>query len=981
MKKTILLFILLFVFVNIGYSQCIRSIQNPGFNVVSNNLGFTQQITAYSFSNEFSQLSGLLTGTDYLFTYANKYITVTDWSNNVIAQGESPLTVEDITSTQIRLHYSESQNCEYLEIYTQSSIQALLSCPAPVNYTVSEINTTTATFNWDAQGEESDWQVLVVTTGSAAPTAATVGMDVTVNSFYTYENLLPATKYQFYVRANCGADFSPWNGPLSFTTNCEVVTSFFENFSTTPFAKLPTCWNQVRNGTGTSQSSYARVSTSVGNGSSPYRSVQLYNANAGTEANLILAATEVSNLGAGTHRLKFFARTGGGVQSLQFGTINQPNDEGVFTELETITIAGNTFQEYILDYTAYQGTDSFIAIRHNGTQFSSIYLDDISWELAPLCLDVSQIEIPLATIQPQTAIITWEPNGSETAWDVVYGPISVTDPSTLTPVFPAPTNIPETQLTDLTENTTYKVWVRSVCQENFGAWIGPELFKTTCFPTEVINENFDSYAYNSLPDCWSSVKNGEGISEFALVRVINFNTYQGNCAFQLANSISLPTANIMLISPELSNLTAGMHRIKFYAKSSGTVGSLQVGSVNTNTANATFYEIENIVLNAAYTEYSVDFTTANAIDSFVAFRFNSAGPNQSIYIDNVIWEPIPSCPDVSEVTVSEITTNTSTINWIAGDETQWDIVYGAATVTDPNTLTPINPAPSLTPEFTLTTLTENTSYNVWVRSICGNQNGAWIGPLTFKTNCLAVNAFEENFDTTTYGNLPSCWTSVKNGDGVSADAYVKVINYDYNSENSAVRIYNHNSNETTSNVMLISPNVGNSAAGTHAVKFFAKSNDEAGSLQVGTVNNPSNSAVFTVLNTIALTATYTEYTVNFGSYNGTDTFLAFRHNTNSSSSSVYIDDVKWEIALDLATIDFDITNLKYYPNPVKDVLNLTYTKDISKIAVYNLLGQKMIESAVNSTSAKIDMSALSNGSYILKFTSENQTKTLKVIKE
>ncbi|WP_432672702.1 choice-of-anchor J domain-containing protein [Flavobacterium sp. SM2513] len=1257
MKKNVLLLLFLFSIMG-GYSQCIRTLQNPGFNFVSNNLGFSQQITAYSYSNEFSQLSGLIVGTDYLFNYkqgnSNKYITVTDWSNNVIAHGESPLTVQAITSTQIRLHYSENVNCSYEESDNTASIMALLTCPTPINYTVSDIYSTTATFNWEAQGEESAWQVLVVPQGTTPPTASTTGLDVTVDSFYTYTNLTPGTKYQFYVRANCGNEFSPWNGALSFTTECEQVTSFFQNFSTTAFAQLPVCWNQVRNGIGSSQSSYARVSTSVGTGSSPYRSVQLYNANATTTANLILTATQVSNLNAGTHRLKFFARAGAGTQSLQFGTMNQSTVDGTFTVLETINIVGNTFQEYIVDYTAYQGTDSFIAIRHNGTQFSSIYLDDISWELAPLCTAVSELEIPAATLQPESATIVWQPNGSETAWDVVFGPASVTDPSTLIPVSPAPSNNPETVLTNLTENTTYKVWVRSVCEGNLGSWIGPETFKTTCYATDVINENFDSYAYNALPDCWSAVKNGEGVSQYAQIRVINYNTYEGNCTFQIANSNSPSTTNLLFVSPELTNLSAGTHRLKFYAKSSGVAGSLQLGTINTPTSNGTFTIIETIALTANYTEYSVDFTTTNDIDSYVAFRFNTAEQNQSIFIDNVIWEPIPSCPDVTAITVSEVTTSTSIINWTSGDETQWDIVYGPTTVTDPNTLTPIAPAPSVTPEATLTALTENTSYKVWVRSVCGIQNGAWIGPITFKTPCVSINTLDENFDNTAYGNLPSCWSSVKNGVGVSATAYAKVIDFDYYSESRVARIYNDNATATTSNVMLVSPNLGNVAAGTHRVKFFAKSSGDTGSLQVGTVNNTTSNAVFSEMNTIDLTSTYAAYTVNFSSYNGTDTFLAFRHNTNTPFTSVYIDDIIWEMAplcaditsltavatsvssvemnwsaggteanwqvaygdvnatdpsllipsavlttnyytineLEVATTytvwvrsvcgtengawvgpktvttlcmaatieattmesfeftvaeqlpacwdtevligtnnwkavttpfgdinasasgskilykdydastavlyslpfnfstitaatpirintylhrhlsadatdkytvyanttpslvgaqllleqfskttvqpvvgstgfynflinipelfygqeevylilvgytadgsssyalgiddfkveyapnlsnsDFDTTNVSYYPNPVKEVLTLTSTQNISSIVVYNLLGQKVSDNSVNATSAKIDMSALSKGSYIVKVTSENQTKTIKVIKE
>lgn len=83
----------------------------------------------------------------------------------------------------------------------------------------------------------------------------------------------------------------------------------------------------------------------------------------------------------------------------------------------------------------------------------------------------------------------------------------------------------------------------------------------------------------------------------------------------------------------------------------------------------------------------------------------------------------------------------------------------------------------------------------------------------------------------------------------------------------------------------------------------------------------------------------------------------------------------------LANASFDNANFTYYPNPVKNVLNLSYSKEISNVEVYNLLGQKVISNKLNTTDAQIDMSNLSNGAYMVRVTSDNQVKTIKVIKE
>jgi hypothetical protein len=83
----------------------------------------------------------------------------------------------------------------------------------------------------------------------------------------------------------------------------------------------------------------------------------------------------------------------------------------------------------------------------------------------------------------------------------------------------------------------------------------------------------------------------------------------------------------------------------------------------------------------------------------------------------------------------------------------------------------------------------------------------------------------------------------------------------------------------------------------------------------------------------------------------------------------------------LATGSFDASNFSYYPNPVKNILNLSYNQEISNVEVFNLLGQKVISNVINANDTEINMSGLPNGAYMVKVTSNNQVKTIKVIKE
>lgn len=78
---------------------------------------------------------------------------------------------------------------------------------------------------------------------------------------------------------------------------------------------------------------------------------------------------------------------------------------------------------------------------------------------------------------------------------------------------------------------------------------------------------------------------------------------------------------------------------------------------------------------------------------------------------------------------------------------------------------------------------------------------------------------------------------------------------------------------------------------------------------------------------------------------------------------------------------FNASNFKYYPNPVTNVLNVSYINNITGIEVFNLLGQKVLGKTVNQNSAQIDMTSLTTGTYMVKIMADGTSKTIKVIKQ
>lgn len=79
--------------------------------------------------------------------------------------------------------------------------------------------------------------------------------------------------------------------------------------------------------------------------------------------------------------------------------------------------------------------------------------------------------------------------------------------------------------------------------------------------------------------------------------------------------------------------------------------------------------------------------------------------------------------------------------------------------------------------------------------------------------------------------------------------------------------------------------------------------------------------------------------------------------------------------------DLDIANLKVYPNPTKDIVNISYKESIDKVEVYSMLGQRVLESQSSDTNVSLDLSQLASGTYMLKIVVGESSQLVKVIKK
>ncbi|WP_299123628.1 S8 family serine peptidase [uncultured Winogradskyella sp.] len=78
-----------------------------------------------------------------------------------------------------------------------------------------------------------------------------------------------------------------------------------------------------------------------------------------------------------------------------------------------------------------------------------------------------------------------------------------------------------------------------------------------------------------------------------------------------------------------------------------------------------------------------------------------------------------------------------------------------------------------------------------------------------------------------------------------------------------------------------------------------------------------------------------------------------------------------------------LEDFSFYPNPVKDVLNLRLPSILNTIelSIYNQLGQKVYQTNLKDELSLIDVSKFSVGIYLMKLSSETTSKTYKFIKQ
>ncbi len=90
---------------------------------------------------------------------------------------------------------------------------------------------------------------------------------------------------------------------------------------------------------------------------------------------------------------------------------------------------------------------------------------------------------------------------------------------------------------------------------------------------------------------------------------------------------------------------------------------------------------------------------------------------------------------------------------------------------------------------------------------------------------------------------------------------------------------------------------------------------------------------------------------------------------------------KTEFINTLSVSDNQFSNLKVYPNPTTNILNINANSDIESLEITSVLGQVVLSKNVNDSKTEVNMSKLAKGIYFVKIIANGGEKVVKIIKE
>ena len=660
--------------------------------------------------------------------------------------------------------------------FTFSVSGATCPSPSPSGTTYNNLTQTAGNFSWNNVGNlVSSWQYVALPVSSGAPTGATILTTTNTNLNNPATGLIPATDYNLYVRAVCGGTPGPWASPFPFTTPCNPFSlPYYTGFNTGDATM--SCWSNINLNNDINFFTFGN-DAGIGGGHEVAK-IRPQNSND------MLVSPQLHFDGVTQKRLRFKYSIYG-----NWGLIssNPTGGPGSFEIRYSTTGSGPTsFTNVILPLASYMTAYNYIekivplpagltgdvniawilpqgAVQTGGqTYFEDVYIEDL-----PACSEPAYPVVTPGTLTSNSVEISWTNGYQNTQWQLVAQPLGTGTP-TSTPAPGAVINIVNTNpytITGLNSSTQYEFYMRAYCSPTVQSiWVGPIYFNTICTPEPTpYFESLNSNDPTTKKFCWSI--NNQNADNTRWVINANDATISQAPVFQAP----FPGFDDWLKTGPVN--AVGMKRLHFnyrvipgiFAPGARANYEVLMSTTPTFSTYTTLIPSHDII-NPVYMEDSVIFSGTGVI--YVAFRIppTMTDPADSgiLFIDDVVIEDAPACPNPSGLAITAITPTTANLSWTIGfTETQWQVkiqAQGSGIPTGSGTTV------NTTPTYTATGLTQDTAYEYYVRAVCNaTDSSSWVGPFLFRTTCNPLpTPFLETFDTTSA--TESCW-AVVNGNG------------------------------------------------------------------------------------------------------------------------------------------------------------------------------------------------------------------------
>ena len=623
-------------------------------------------------------------------------------------------------------------------------------CTAPLNFTSSNVTTTSVDLNWTVIGSPT-YKILYDTAGFDPNTSG--NLVTATNPPYTLTGLSGATRYDIYLFGDCGSSGkSDTVGPVSIKTLCIPYTAPYSmDFDNEIVGQVPTCWAAGIKGV---NAQFQNVDVyNFGSPRSAPNHLELYNYF--TADTTMAISPQFTDLPQGDKQISFYAKTSSIGLQLIVGTMPNQLDLGQFHPIDTINLTNSYSNQYVyyLDSTsAYNGTDQYVAFLHgNSVTFSTIYIDDFKYEVIPPC--PPPLQLSLLNVTDTTATFGFNAAGNN--FNFIWGPTGFTQGSAGTGF--AMGGNPFTIDSLLYPGGTFDVYVSTNCGVNGNStYSGPLTFTTNCVSATLpFYESFNSWP---LP-CWDTTGGTDYWMRYAqpgggyYIRGNYWSWSSGVTAFLTSQPITInKRPQIRFDWSHLYNSSYPNDRVLVRVEKNGngiwdTVKTLIGPSFSIpgagNTTPAANFKEEIIVLDSA--------TYVGSTIKVQLFAISGFGPD--VFLNDLHVEEVPACIPPTGLTVLGTSSGSAVVHWSPGGGSSWNVQYGPAGFN----IGSGTAQTSGTTTDTIIGLSPNTTYEFYVQSDCVTDSSVWVGPKSFSTRCLAQTMpYTESFDSWPL----ACWDTV-----------------------------------------------------------------------------------------------------------------------------------------------------------------------------------------------------------------------------